>query len=220
MKKVLVLNGGMRPKGNSGILAAEFVRGCLAGHAEPEEVLLREMNIKPCTGCLRCNMIKRCSISTDDWAELSEKIASADILVFASPIYFHHVTAPMKAMLDRFRSFIHVRITETGLVHTPWNSWKKQFVLITSMGSPDTIESSPVRDLMHFMCEVLGSENSLTVLEGTRLAVPGQILKSVEELKELYRKMNLPEELAERDSIKNRSLMEKCFEEGVKALRS
>lgn len=213
--KVLILNGGMRKGGNSSLLAAEFAKGCRALGAEVEEFVAKDMNISCCTGCLRCNIIKRCSIQNDDWSLLAEKISAADVLVFATPVYFHHVTAPLKKVLDRFRSFIHVRITESGLVHTPWQEWKKKFVLITSMGSPDKAESKPIRELMEFMCEVMGTENSLTVIEGTRLAVPGQILKTQEELETLYAKMELPVSLAGGDYIKNQELLERCFGEGV-----
>jgi multimeric flavodoxin WrbA len=216
--KVLILNGGMRLKGNSSLMADEFARGCREAGAEVEEFMIKSMNISNCSGCLRCNIIKRCSIQNDDWPMLAAKISAADVLVFSSPVYFHHVTAPLKKVLDRFRSFIHVRITESGLIHTPWQEWKKKFVLITSMGSPDTIESKPIRDLMEFMCEVLGTENTLTVIEGTRLAVPGQILKTKEELEALYPKMELPVSLAEEDYIKNQKLLERCFGEGVSVI--
>lgn len=155
-------------------------------------------------------MLKRCSLSGDDWAELSGKILNADVLVFASPVYFHHVPAPMKAMLDRFRSFIQVQITETGLKHTPWRAWNKDFVLILPMGSSAAADADPVIDLFSFMTSILGENNSLHVITATRLAVVKQVIKTEDELGELYGKMKLPARLAPGDFKRNQELMEAC----------
>lgn len=115
-----------------------------------------------------------------------KKILDSDVLVFAAPIYFHHVPGPMKIMLDRFRSFNHVQITETSLVHTPWQEWKKDFVLLLTMGSPEESNADPVIDLFSFMTSILGSENRLHVIKATRLAVARQITKTEAELSVLY----------------------------------
>lgn len=155
-------------------------------------------------------MLKRCSLSGDDWADLSEKILAAEVLVFAAPVYFHHVPAPMKNILDRFRSFIHVQISEFGLIHTPWHTWNKHFVLILPMGSSDAADADPVIDLFRFMTSILGENNKLHVITATRLAVIKQILKSEEELKTLYGKMNLHEPLAPVDFERNKELLEAC----------
>ena len=117
---ILAFNGSPRRAGNTAHLVREFLRGAREAGARAEELVAEELNLKYCRGCLRCNVLKRCSIKGDDWEAVSQKILKADVLVFASPIYFHHLTAPLKKLLDRFRSFIHVQITEQGLRHTPW----------------------------------------------------------------------------------------------------
>jgi multimeric flavodoxin WrbA len=163
---------------------------------------------------LRCNLLNRCSISGDNWNDLSQKIAEADVLVFASPIYFHYVTAPLKKIIDRFRSLVHVQITEQAVKHTPWQKWDKDFVLLLSMGSSDEIDAQPVVDLFEYMKEVMGEENRLHVIKATRLAVIKQITKTEDELHQLYKKLNIPEHLAEEDVIKNNKILENCFELG------
>jgi putative NADPH-quinone reductase len=187
-----------------------FLSGASAAGGACEVVKAHQINIQPCTGCLRCNILKRCSITQDDFAGLREKILAADILVFASPVYFHHVTSPVKAILDRFRSFIHVQITETGLIHTPHEVWNKDFVLLMTMGSPDPEEARPVIDLFHFMTEMLGGNNRLHVLLGTRLAVSKQIIRTEQELLELYPRLGLPLHLVAKDQQRNMDLMRKC----------
>jgi len=173
-----------------------------------------DIDIKYCNGCLRCNLIKRCSIRDDDWADLSQKINDADVLVFASPIYFHYITAPLKNIIDRFRSFVHVQITETGLIHTPWNNWNKDLVLLLSLGSSDDSDTQPVIDLFEYMKEVLGDNNRLHVVKGTRLAVIKQVQKTEEELKELYPKLKLNKNLVVEDFKRNQEILKQCFNLG------
>jgi flavorubredoxin len=174
------------------------------------------VNLEFCTGCLRCNLIKRCAIKGDEWSELSEKILDADTLVFGSPVYFHHVTAPLKKIIDRFRSFLHVRMTETGLIHTPWHEWKKHFVLILSLGNAVTDDARPVVDLLEFMVGVLGTGNRLTTIIGTGLGRAGQVAMSEEELRQFYIKIKMPEHLAPVHHRRNRELLHACYEMGKK----
>jgi multimeric flavodoxin WrbA len=214
MKKVLVLDGSTRKQGNTSFLIEHFLNGAKSNTDQIEHVLVRDLNIEYCNGCLRCNLIKRCSISGDNWNDLSQKIAEADVLVFASPIYFHYVTAPLKKIIDRFRSLVHVQITEQAVKHTPWQKWDKDFVLLLSMGSSDEIDAQPVVDLFEYMKEVMGEENRLHIIKATRLAVIKQITKTEDELHQLYKKLNIPEHLAEEDVIKNNKILENCFELG------
>jgi FMN-dependent NADH-azoreductase len=214
MKKILVLDGSTRKMGNTSILIKNFLEGARSNSPYINQLLAKDLNIKYCNGCLRCNLIKRCSIRDDDWADLSTKIDEADVLVFASPVYFHYVSAPLKNIIDRFRSFVHVQITETGLIHRPWNNWNKDFVLLLSMGSSDDSDAQPIIDLFEYMKEVLGENNRLHVIKATRLAVIKQVQKTEDELKELYPKLMLSETLAKSDYKKNQDILKTCFNLG------
>lgn len=189
-------------------MLSAFEEGVRAAGGKWRMVRPHELNIKPCTGCLRCNVLKRCSLSGDDWQGVADGIREADVLVFAAPVYFHHVPGPLKTLLDRFRSFLHVRITDTGLVHTPWEPWTKNLVLLLSMGSPDPGEAGPVVDLFRFMTEVMGKGNRLHTLLGTGLAMGGQVEKDQEELRLLYEKLSLPSDRAAGDAARNIDLLD------------
>jgi putative NADPH-quinone reductase len=215
MRKILALNGSPRTSGNTTHLLEAFVSGAGEKGVSTRIYRAHELNMKPCTGCLRCNVLKRCSQSGDDWEELQGKILEADVLVFAAPVYFHHLPAPMKLILDRFRSFSHVRITENGLVHTPHTEWKRDFVLILSQGSPDPADSRPVIDLFDYICTIMGGRNRLHVVTATRLAMVNQVKKNEEELRLLYRKLGIPESLAEKDVLNNREHLERCRQLGI-----
>ena len=213
---ILSLNGSPRRKGNTSLLLEELLRGARDSGAQVEEIIAEEVNLKYCKGCLRCNLLKRCAMKGDDWETLSSKILCADVLIFASPIYFHHLTAPLKKILDRFRSFLHVQITEHVLKHTTWHKWNKHFVLLLCLGSSNDEDAQPVLDLFKFMTTILGSENILHSIVGTRLAVTNQVRMTVEELFNLYPKLGLPPHLAEQDYHRNQMLLKKCYELGKK----
>ena len=208
---VLAFSGSPRRKGNSSILLEEMLRGAKESGAEIEEIIAEDVNIKYCKGCLRCNLLKRCAIQGDDWPELSRKILDADVLIFASPIYFHHLTAPLKKIIDRFRSFLNVQITETGLKHTPWHQWKKNFALLLSLGSSVDDDAQPVIELFQYMISILGAKNQLHYIIGTRLAVVNQVKMTEEELRSLYPKLKLPASLAKQDYERNQMLLNTCF---------
>lgn len=214
MKNILAINVSIRKQGNTSFLLQHFLDGAGMYDTKNEVIAAHEVRLEYCTGCLRCNLVKRCTIHGDEWNELSEKILNADILVFASPVYFHHVPAQVKKIIDRFRSFVHVQITETGLKHTPHIPWNKEFVLLLTLGSSSDEDAQPVIQLFRFMTEILGPENQLHVIVGTRLGVVKQVVRTEEELEELYVKMGLPDELAKDDAETNRRLLQSCFDLG------
>jgi NAD(P)H-dependent FMN reductase len=220
MKKIVAFNGSPRPAGNSGHMLSSFLNGAEAQGTEAVLYRSHELNIRGCTGCLRCNVLKRCSLTGDDWKVVSSQILEADILVIASPIYFHHLPASLKLILDRFRSFAEVQITESRLVHTPHQAWKKDFVLLLSQGSPDPVDARPVIELFEYICRIMGNENRLHVLTGTRLAMVNHVVKDEEGLRLLYRKLQLPEKLAGPDARSNRELLKRCGQLGKKLARS
>lgn len=216
MKKVLVISGSPRKNGNTASLINQFIEGVKTNTEHVEQINAHTIDLKYCTGCLRCNIIKRCSISNDEWPDLSQKIIEADVLVFGSPVYFHHVSAQMKKIIDRFRSFVHVQITKDGLIHTPHQIWKKDFVLLLPLGSSSDEDAQPIIDLFNYLIQMLGDSNKLHVLTGIRLAVTQHVNKTAKELQALYPKMKLPVELAEIDAETNSKLLQKCFDLGKK----
>ena len=207
---ILAFNGSPRRSGNTALLLREFLKGAGEYGAQCEVVIAHKTNLNYCRGCLRCNVLKRCSMKGDDWSELSKKILRADIIVFASPVYFHHLSAPLKKVLDRFRSFIKVQITPRGLKHTPWVPWEKKFVLLLPLGSSDDADTQPIIDLFTFLTTILGADNTLHTIIGKRLAVVNQVSMTYERLKKLYETLQLPLKLAEDDHRANQALLQQC----------
>jgi multimeric flavodoxin WrbA len=210
MKKILAFRGSPRRKGNSSIMLEYFVQSAKENNAQVEIIDPYKIDIDYCQGCLMCNVKHKCINEKDDWQELSKKILEADIIVFATPVYFHHLTAALKKILDRFRSFVHIKMTETGLIHTPYAEWEKKFVLLLSMGTVEDVDAQPILDLFDFIIKFLGNKSKLYYIKGKRLALAKQIVKNKDYLEILYPKLELPKELAQRDYENNQKILEQC----------
>ncbi|MHC1714831.1 MAG: flavodoxin family protein [Acidaminococcaceae bacterium] len=100
MKKILIISTSLRRDGNSEMLADEFQRGAVESGHNVEKVCLYDKNIGFCKGCLVCQTTKNCVIN-DDANMILGKMLHADVLVFATPIYFYEMCGQMKTLLDR-----------------------------------------------------------------------------------------------------------------------
>ncbi|MEE8397372.1 MAG: flavodoxin family protein [Desulfobacterales bacterium] len=101
-KKVLILLGSPRKKGNSAILAAEVAKGAEAQDAVVETLYIHGMDIKPCQSCYACQKkdSKGCAID-DDMQTVYPKLIAADAWVIASPVYWFTMSAQTKLWMDR-----------------------------------------------------------------------------------------------------------------------
>ena len=100
MSNVLIIKTSPRLGGNSDALADEFARGAAeAGHMV-ETVSLTGKEVAFCRGCLACQKTHRCVIH--DYAdEVRQKMHDADVIVWATPVYYYSVSGQMKTMIDR-----------------------------------------------------------------------------------------------------------------------
>lgn len=99
-KKVLIISSSPRKGGNSETLAAAFAKGAREAGNQVETVSLRDKQIGFCKGCLACLKLGHCVIQ-DDAVEIAAKMHDADVLVFATPVYYYSVSGQLKTMLDR-----------------------------------------------------------------------------------------------------------------------
>ena len=99
-KKVLIISSSPRKGGNSETLAAAFAKGAREAGNQVETVSLRDKQVGFCKGCLACLKLGHCVIQ-DDAVEIAAKMHDADVLVFATPVYYYSVSGQLKTMLDR-----------------------------------------------------------------------------------------------------------------------
>ena len=100
MKNIVIVSTTLRNNGNSDILAKEFARGAIDAGNSVEIVSLKDKKISYCIGCLACQKTGKCVIN-DDAIEIANKIEKADVVVFATPVYFYDMCGQMKTLLDR-----------------------------------------------------------------------------------------------------------------------
>ena len=96
--KILVLNGSPR-KGNTLTAITAFAKGVSNKH-ELEVVDTYKLKVSPCKGCGACQCYKGC-VAKDDSNMIVDKIVEADVVVFATPVYWWGITAQMKMVIDK-----------------------------------------------------------------------------------------------------------------------
>lgn len=99
-KKVIIISSSLRRNSNSERLAAAFAQGAEKAGNETELISLAGRKLGFCTGCLSCQKTFHC-YQKDDGAVLCEKIGNADVVVFATPIYYYGISGQLKTLLDR-----------------------------------------------------------------------------------------------------------------------
>ena len=99
-KNILILSTSPRKNGNSEMLAREFARGAEEAGHNVELLSLHDKTIGFCKGCLACQKTQRCVIH-DDADAIVRKMKDAEVIAFATPIYFYEMCGQMKTLLDR-----------------------------------------------------------------------------------------------------------------------
>ena len=120
MSKIVILVGSMRKGGNTDLLARSFADGARKNN-EVEIISVADVKVNPCRGCNACYSSEgnRC-VQKDDMDGIYAKLAEADVLVIASPVYFYGISAQLKAVIDRLHAPVRntFRIRKLGLLLT------------------------------------------------------------------------------------------------------
>lgn len=101
--KILVLNGSPRPGGSTSSMCQAFKKGAESSGHTVEIVPVCQKNIHGCLACEYCHTRGngQC-IQKDDMQEVYDLLKEAEMLVIASPVYYHGLTGQLKCVLDRF----------------------------------------------------------------------------------------------------------------------
>ncbi len=122
--RIIILQGSPNIKGSTNILVEEFTKGAeSAGHSVTRFDIDR-MDIRPCTGCVACGYEGPC-VQKDENQKIREAILSADMIVFATPLYYYGMSAQLKTVIDRFcayNSSITGKHMKSALLTVAWNS--------------------------------------------------------------------------------------------------
>ncbi len=101
-KKIVILNGSPRRKGNTSALVREFTKGAESVGNTITEFFLDQMNIHGCKGCFGGHSSKECPcVQKDDMAEIYPAVKECDIIVFATPLYYWNMSGQIRTAIDR-----------------------------------------------------------------------------------------------------------------------
>lgn len=159
MSSIAVLIGSPRKGGNTESLARSFIDGAKENN-DIEVITVANSKIKGCTGCNYCYKDKshRC-IQNDGMQEIYEKLAAADIIVIATPVYFYGVSSQLKCLIDRLHNPIR-------------NSFRVKKLVLLSVAA-DTIPTvfDSIKTMYYSVLSYFSLEN------GGIITVPGVEIK-------------------------------------------
>ena len=120
---ILILTGSPHKKGTSNTLVEAFQRGAKESGHQIEVYDCARGNIHGCLGCDACGMNGSC-VQKDDGNQVLEKLLMADLVVFATPVYYFGMSAQLKTMIDRFyarNGAITGKHMKASLLATAWD---------------------------------------------------------------------------------------------------
>lgn len=101
--KALLLNGSPR-QGNTYVALETLKKGFTnVKELEVGELAATDVDVSPCVACDTCGETGKC-IFDDDTNEVVEAVLEADMLVFATPVYWWGITAQLKLIIDKLYS--------------------------------------------------------------------------------------------------------------------
>ena len=149
--KILVLTGSPRRNGNSNTLADALIRGAKEAGHEVVRFDAAFRKVHPCIACNHCGMNGPCAFK-DDFEFVRRHLPDADVVVFATPMYYFGISAQLKAVIDRFYAV-------NGQIHVP-----KKAVLLMTYANRSKRDESPIVTHCEVLLEYLGWTNAGTII--------------------------------------------------------
>jgi len=106
-KKILILSASPKKDGNTATLVNWFKQGasCKGASIEIIQTAFLKHKAAGCTSCRMCQQSDKYECVIDDEIKpILAKMAQADVIVMATPLYFFAVSAQLKIVFDRMFS--------------------------------------------------------------------------------------------------------------------
>lgn len=192
---ILVINGS--PKGATSN-TFRLVEGILEGANQVadihvETLTVRDMNVKPCMGCMSCwgKTAGKCVIQ-DEMQTVYEKIMDADIIIESFPLYFFGMPGPMKTFTDRCLPMMETYKGEVGTIgdnafhESRYIMSGKKFLVVSTCGygQTDEIFDALIKEF-NFICGK-GKYTAILCPQGEMMAIK-QLEPQIQAYLERYR---------------------------------
>ncbi len=101
-KKIVILNGSPRRKGNTSAMVNMFIKGAEEAGNIVTEFFLNDMNIHGCRGCFGGDNSRVCPcVQKDDMDQIYPLVKECDVLIIASPLYYWNLSGQIRTAFDR-----------------------------------------------------------------------------------------------------------------------
>ena len=131
--KVLLLNGSPNQHGCTDAALSEVEAQLHREGIGTERYWVGRQPVPGCIACNRCGMNGQC-VFKDDFEFIRKHIADADLVAFATPMYYFGISAQIKTVIDRFYAIngqIHVPKKAVLMMTYADNSKKKESAIIS-----------------------------------------------------------------------------------------
>lgn len=136
MANIMILNGASRKNRNTAALIKAFSEGAVSAGNQVREFYLQTMDIHGCLGCEGCSRAGKGTddpcVQKDDMSEINKAFMTADVVVFASPLYFWTISGPLKTATDR----LYAELRSLG-----YSKFPRKSVLLMTAGGSDYIQA-------------------------------------------------------------------------------
>jgi multimeric flavodoxin WrbA len=105
-KNVLVITGSPRKNGNSEMMADSFIEGALKSGHIVNKFSAAEKTIYGCKACDTCWSTDTACSYKDGFTELEPLLENADVVVFATPLYWSSMPSQLKAAIDKLYAYV------------------------------------------------------------------------------------------------------------------
>lgn len=100
-KNILLVHASPRKQGNSDMLADWFERGATEAGNNVTRIDVGHAKIAGCMACEYCFAHDGECVQRDDMQEFYPLLREADVIVYATPMYFYNFPAQLRAFQDR-----------------------------------------------------------------------------------------------------------------------
>ncbi len=155
MAKVLFITSSWKKKNNSDCLVTHAAEGAEESGHDVKMVDVAGLHIGPCRVCMICQKMRngRC-VQQDDMDQFYPMLEEADVLVFASPVYWFNLCSHILQFIDRCYPLMAKRMPDgRGCLS------RKKIGLVLTYGGKDTVDSGGVNAIrsMQDICSYTGA---------------------------------------------------------------
>ncbi len=100
--KIVTLMGSPRPKGATATVLGKFEER-VSGEHEIVHFDVAQLDIIGCRGCFACasSLVEPGCVHDDDGLRILKEIVSADLVIYATPLYMWGIASDLRALMER-----------------------------------------------------------------------------------------------------------------------